>query len=89
VTWVKRESNNSSLRLNVTPVQQNSEILVRGGKIISWGNYFPVGEIAKIEQACATLQRQSVLLNDQPCSQFIEQDKARTASVFSSRASDK
>jgi uncharacterized protein (TIGR02246 family) len=37
VTWINRESNESYRKLNVAPVQQNSEILVRDGKIISWG----------------------------------------------------
>ena len=89
VTWINRESNESYRKLAVAPVQQNSEILVQGGKIKSWANYFPPGEIARIEQACATPQGQGVLLNDQPCSQFIEQAKAQTASVLGSRASDK
>jgi hypothetical protein len=44
VTWINRESNESYSKLNIAPVQQNSEILVRGGKIISWVNYFPYGE---------------------------------------------
>jgi SnoaL-like domain len=89
VTWINRESNDSYRKLNVAPVQQTSEIAVRGGKIISWVNYFPSGEIARIEQACSTPQAQGVLLNDQPCSQFIEQAKAHTASVIGSSASDK
>jgi uncharacterized protein (TIGR02246 family) len=89
VTWINRESNESYRKLNVAPVQQNSEILVRDGKIISWVNYFPSGEITRIEQTCSTPQAQGVLLNDQPCSQFIEQAKAHTASVIGSSASDK
>ena len=89
VTWINRESNESYSKLNVAPVQQNSEILVRGGKIISWVNYFPSGEIARIEQACSTPQAQGVLINDQPCSQFIEQAKAQTASVIGAGTSEK
>ena len=85
-TWINRESIESYRKLNVAPVQQNSEILVRCGKIISWVNYFPSGEIARIEQACSTPQAQGVLLNDQPCSQFIEQAKAQTASVIGAAA---
>jgi SnoaL-like domain len=54
VTWINRESNESYIRLNVAPVQQNSEIIVRGGKIISWVNYFPSIEIVRIERACLT-----------------------------------
>ena len=82
VTWINRESNESYRKLNVAPVQQNSEIVVRGGKIISWINYFPSSEIARIEQACREPQAQGVLLNDQPCSQFVEQAKAQTARVL-------
>jgi uncharacterized protein (TIGR02246 family) len=89
VTWINRESNESYSKLNVAPVQQNSEVLVRDGKIISWVNYFPSGEIARIEQACSTPQAQGVLLNDQPCSQFIEQAKAQTASVTGVGKSEK
>ncbi len=68
-------------RLKVAPVQQNSEILVQDGDIKSWVDYFPAGEIARLEQACATPEGQSVLLNDQPCRQFIEQAKAQMARV--------
>lgn len=82
VTWINRESNESYRKLNVAPVQQNSEIAVRGGKIATWVNYFPSSEIARIEHACATPQAQGVLLNDQPCSQFVEQAKAQTAKVL-------
>ena len=89
MTWINRESNESYSKLNVAPVQQNSEVLVRVGKIISWVNYFPSGEIARIEQACSTPQAQGVLLNDQPCSQFIEQAKAQTASVTGVGKSEK
>ena len=89
VTWINRESNESYSKLNVAPVQQNSEVLVRDGKIISWVNYFPSGEIARIEQACSTPQAQGVLINDQPCSQFIEQAKAQTASVIGAGTSEK
>jgi uncharacterized protein (TIGR02246 family) len=89
VTWINRESNESYKKLNVAPVQQNSEIIVRGGKIISWVNYFPFGEIARIERACSTSQAQGVLLNDQPCSQFIAQVKAHTATVIGSGTSEK
>jgi len=89
VTWINRESNESYSKLNVAPVQQNSEILVRGSKIISWVNYFPSDEIARIEQACSTPQAQGVLINDQPCSQFIEQAKAQTASVIGAGTSEK
>jgi uncharacterized protein (TIGR02246 family) len=89
VTWINRESNESYSKLNVAPVQQNSEILVRDGKIISWVNYFPSGEIARIEQACSTPQAQGVLLNDQPCSLFIEQAKAQTASAIGVGKSEK
>jgi hypothetical protein len=81
VTWINRESNDAYRRLKVAPVQQNSEIIVRDGHITSWVNYFPAEEIARIEQACATPEGQGVLLNDQPCSQFIEQAKAQTARV--------
>jgi uncharacterized protein (TIGR02246 family) len=88
-TWIIRESNESYRKLNVAPVQQNSQIVVRGGKIFSWVNYFPSGEIARIEQACSTPQAQGVLLNDQPCSQFIEQAKAQTASVIGAGTSEK
>ncbi len=89
VTWINRESNESYRKLNVAPVQQNSEIVVRGGKIVSWVNYFPSSEIARIEQACATPQAQSVLLNDQPCSQFVEQAKAQAARVLGMGPSEK
>ena len=89
VTWINRESNESYRKLNVAPVQQNSEILVRDGKIISWVNYFPSGEIGRIEQACSTSQAQGVLVNDQPCSQFIEQAKAQPASVIGAGPSEK
>ena len=81
VTWINRESNEAYRQLKVAPVQRNSEIIVRKGHITSWVNYFPVDEIARIEQACATPEGQDVLLNDQPCSQFIEQAKAQTARV--------
>jgi SnoaL-like domain len=81
VTWVNRESNDAYRKLKVAPVQQNSEIIVQEGHITSWVNYFPADEIARIAQACATPEGQGVLLNDQPCSQFIEQAKAQTARV--------
>jgi hypothetical protein len=81
VTWVNRESNDAYRKLKVAPVQQNSEIIVQEGHITSWVNYFPADEIARIEQACATPEGQGVLLNDQPCSQFIEQAKAQTARI--------
>jgi hypothetical protein len=50
--------------------------MTRAGHITSWVNYFPADEIARIEQVCATPEGQGVLLNDQPCRQFIEQAKA-------------
>jgi ketosteroid isomerase-like protein len=81
VTWINPESQTSYQRLKVAPVQQHSEIIVQNGHIISWVDYFPTDEIARIEQACATPQGQRVLLNDQPCHQFIEQAKAHTARV--------
>ena len=89
VTWINRESNESYRKLNIAPVQQNSEVIVRSGKIISWVNYFPPGEIARIEQACSSPQAQGVLLNDQRCSEFIEQAKAQTASVIGVGTSEK
>jgi uncharacterized protein (TIGR02246 family) len=89
VMWINRESNESYRQLNVAPVQQNSEIVVRGGKILSWVNYFPPSEIARIEQACAAPQAQGVLLNDQPCSQFVEQAKAQARKVLGTGASEK
>jgi len=82
VTWINRESNESYRKLNVAPVQQNSAIVVREGKIISWINYFPSSEIARIEQGCTAPQAHGVLLNDQPCSQFVEQAKAQTAKAL-------
>jgi hypothetical protein len=87
--WINRESNESDSKLNVAPVQQNSEIVVRGGKILSWVNYVPPSEIARLEQACAAPQAQGVLLNDQPCSQFVEQAKAHATKVLGTGASDK
>ena len=89
VMWINRESNESYRKLNVAPVQQNSEIVVRGGKIRSWVNYFPPSEIARIEQACAAPQAQGLLVNDQPCSQFVEQAKAQTTKVLGAGASEK
>lgn len=89
VMWTNRESNESYRKLNVAPVQQNSEIVVRGGKIRSWVNYFPPSEIARIEQACAAPQAQGSLVNDQPCSQFVEQAKAQTTKVLGAGASEK
>lgn len=87
--WTNRESNESYRKLNVAPVQQNSEIVVRGGKIRSWVNYFPPSEIARIEHACAAPQAQGLLVNDQPCSQFVEQAKAQTTKVLGAGASEK
>ena len=87
MTWINRESNESHRRLKVAPVQQNCEIIVQDGQITSWVNYFPADEIARIEQACATPEGQGVLLNDQPCRQFIEQAKAQTANVTGSSTS--
>jgi len=89
VMWINRESNDSYRRLGVAPVQQNSEMVVEGGKIRSLINYFPADEIARIEQACATPQAQGVLLNDQPCDQFIAQAKAHTAGVMGLPAAEK
>ena len=89
VMWINRESNESYRKLNVAPVQQNSEIVVRGGKIFSWVNYFPPSEIARIEEACAAPQAQGLLLNDQPCSQFVEQAKAQAAKVLGTGTSGK
>lgn len=89
VTWINRESNEAYRNLNVAPVQQNSEIVVREGKIVSWVNYFPSSEIARIEQACATPRAPGVLLNDQPCSQFVEQAKTQTARVLGMGPSEK
>lgn len=82
VTWINRESNESYRKLNVAPVQQNAAIVVREGKIISWINYFPSSEIARMEQGCTAPQAHGVLLNDQPCSQFVEQAKVQTAKVL-------
>jgi limonene-1,2-epoxide hydrolase len=89
VTWINHESNESYRKLDVAPVQQNSAIVVRDGKIISWINYFPSSEIARIEQACTAPRAQGVLLNDQPCSQFVEQAKAQTAKVLGVGPSEK
>jgi hypothetical protein len=89
VMWINRESNDSYRRLGVAPVQQNSEMVVEGGKIRSLINYFPADEIARIEQACATPQAQGVLLSDQPCNQFIAQAKAHTAGVMGLAAAEK
>jgi hypothetical protein len=89
LTWVNRESNDSYRRLGVAPVQQNSEMVVEGAKIRSLINYLPADEIARIEQACATPQAQGILLNDQPCDQFIAQAKAQTARVIGPAAAEK
>jgi hypothetical protein len=89
VTWINRESNESYRKLNIAPVQQNSELVVRGGKIIPWVNFFPLDEIVRIERACAAPQAQGVLLNDQPCSQFVEQAKAHTTRVLGTGASER
>jgi limonene-1,2-epoxide hydrolase len=89
VTWINRESNESYRKLDVAPVQQNSEIVVREGKISSWINYFPSSEIARIEQACTAPQAQGVLLNDQPCGEFVEQAKAQTAKVLGTGPSER
>ncbi|HEU4924579.1 MAG TPA: nuclear transport factor 2 family protein [Burkholderiales bacterium] len=89
VSWINRESNESYRRLGVAPVQQNSEMAVEGVKIRSLINYFPADEIARIEQACATPQAQGILLNDQPCDQFIAQARAQTARVMGSAAAEK
>jgi hypothetical protein len=89
VMWINQESNNSYIRLGVAPVQQNSEMLIEGGKIRSLINYFPAKEIARIEKACATPQAQDILLNDQPCDQFIAQAKAQTARVTGAAGTEK
>ena len=88
-TWINRESNESYRKLNVAPVQQNSEITVRGGKIVSWVNYFPSSEIARIEQACAMPQAQGISVNDQPCSQFIAQARAQAAMTLGTGSTEK
>jgi hypothetical protein len=54
VRWINRASNDSYRKLNVAPVYQNSEPLVRNGKIKSWVNYFLAHEIARIDQVCTT-----------------------------------
>ena len=87
--WINRESNESYRKLNIAPVQQNSEMLVDGGKIRSLINHFPAKEIARIEQACATPQAHDIRLNDQPCDQFIAQAKAQTARVTDAAANEK
>lgn len=89
VSWINRESNDSYRRLGVAPVQQNSEMVVEGGKIRSLINYFPANEIARIEQACAIPQAQGILLNDQPCDQFIAQARAQTDRIIGSAAAEK
>jgi len=89
VTWINRESNESYRKLNVAPVQQNSEIVVREGKIKTWVNYFPSAEIARIEEACARPQAHGVLLNNEPCSQFVELAKAHTAKLLGMGSSEK
>ena len=89
VTWNNRESNDSYRKLGVAPVQITAELLIQDGMIKSWVAYFPPSEITRIEQACAMPEAQGVLLNNQPCSQFIGQAKAHTASVIASSAADK
>ena len=89
VMWINQESNDSYIRLAVAPVQQNSEMLIEGGKIRSLINYFPAKEVARIEQACASPQAQDIRLNDQPCDQFIAQAKAQTARVTDATTSEK
>ena len=89
VSWINRESNDSYRRLGVAPVQQNSEMVVEGFKIRSLINYFPADEITRIERACASPQAQGILLNDQPCDQFIAQARAQTARVIGSAAAEK
>lgn len=64
-------------------------MVVEGAKIRSLINYLPADEIARIEQACATPQAQGILLNDQPCDQFIAQAKAQTARVIGPVAAEK
>jgi hypothetical protein len=89
VTWINRESNDSYRKLGVAPVQQNSVMVIEGTKIRSLINYFPADEIARIAQDCASPQAQGVLLNDQPCDQFVAQAKAQTARVMGSSAAEK
>jgi len=89
VSWINRESNDSYRRLSVAPVQQNSELVVEGDKIRSLINYFPPDEIARIEQACATPLAQEILLNDQPCDEFIAQARAQTARAIGSAAAER
>jgi len=86
VTWNNRESNDSYKKLGVAPVQITAELLIQDGMIKSWVAYFPPSEITRIEQACAIPEAQGVLLNNQPCSQFIEQAKAQTVRVLGSGA---
>ena len=70
VTWINRASSDSYRRLKVAPVQQNSEILLRDGKITCRANYCPAHKIAEIEPACVPPDGQGVLLNNQLCGQF-------------------
>lgn|GEM_PF-4974017 len=86
VTWTIRESNELYRKLDVDPVRIIIELVVQGGKIKSWLAYFPLNEIARLEQACA-VQPKGVLPNGQPCAKFISPLKTHTAKVVGSGTS--
>jgi uncharacterized protein (TIGR02246 family) len=88
VIWNILETNELYRKLGIAPVRVVVHLLVQEGKIKSWIAYLPLGEIARIEEACTGPQGEGALISGQPCKQMIEQIRAQTASVIGSSTSD-
>jgi hypothetical protein len=80
-TWFEDEVTGFYQRLGVAPVRTVNDALVQGGKIKTLVVHFPLGEIARIEQACGSPTAEGILMFGLTCAEFVRLARAHTESL--------
>lgn len=77
VSWTEAATAPFYKSIGVAPVQFAFEATIQGAKITSIVAHLPVGEIARIREACK-VQPSEPLINVMPCSEFVQLVEAHT-----------
>jgi ketosteroid isomerase-like protein len=77
VSWTEAAMAPFYKRIGVAPVQFAFEATIQRGKITSIVAHLPVGEIARITEACQAKAKEP-LIHGRPCSEFVQLAEART-----------
>jgi hypothetical protein len=84
VSWHEPAVGEFYKRIGVAPVQFAFEAVVKDAKIASIVAHLPMGEIARIRQACLR-QAMEPRIHSGPCSEFVQLTEAHTAGTHHGR----